>query len=193
MSQSDDLVAYFGYGSLVNPHTLRTSYLDIVPATLKGWRRHWQTSVAEPNRGIALLSIHQQPHVDIHGMIVVDRLANLPAVDEREIGYERIALSPSDLVIQGNVNLPDQLYVYVGIEEGGNREQGDLLQSYLDAVLQGFALEYGDEGVRHFVETTIGFDRAIVADRDNPQYPRSVTLTESQQQLIDLALGLTQN
>ncbi len=190
MTAYDGLVGYFGYGSLVNPNTLRTDYVDIVPATLKGWRRHWQSSVAEPEREIAMLSIHRAPHIDIHGMIVLDREENLPLVDEREIGYERDSNCPAEDVVLGrDVVLPDRLYVYVGLEDGANRETGHLLQSYLDAVLQGFALEYGDDGVHHFVETTTGFDRHLVSDRHAPQYPRSVRLSETHQLLIDEKLG----
>ena len=189
MTSSDRLVGYFGFGSLVNKHTLRTSYVDIVPATLKGWRRHWQTSVVEVDRDIALLSIHRDMDCDIRGMVVIDREDNLPAVDERERGYDRVEITASDLILSHNFDLPERLYVYVGQEDGNNREKGDLLQSYLDAVLQGFHLEYGEEGVRHFVETTIGFERNIVTDRHAPQYPRAVTLTEPQRMLIDAELG----
>ena len=188
-TDSSGLVGYFGFGSLVNRHTLRTSYVDILPAMLKGWRRHWQTSVSEPDRDIALLSIHRDSNCDIRGMIVIDREENLPAVDERELGYERVAITTSDLILNQNTQLPERLYVYVGLEDGSNREDGDLLQSYIDAVLQGFHLEYGEAGVRHFVETTIGFERKMVADRHAPQYPRAVKLTEPQRMLIDAELG----
>lgn len=188
---SDDaqvLVGYFGFGSLVNRHTLRTSYVDIVPATLIGWRRHWQARTETLPQKIALLSIHQDPTCEIHGMIVIDHAANLVAVDEREEGYSRVALTPSDLRLPNDVTLPEQLYVYVADEVIGVIDDGALLQSYLDAVMQGFHLEYGSEGVAHFVDTTAKFDRPILRDREMPFYPRSVIVSNEEADLFDSEL-----
>ncbi len=39
---SEVMIAYFGYGSLVNTRTLQSDYIAAIPAGLKGWRRHWQ-------------------------------------------------------------------------------------------------------------------------------------------------------
>ncbi len=60
---NDELIAYFGYGSLVNRKTLPDNIIDAFPVTLKGWRRHWQRRPKEKigfgdNYSIALLSIH---------------------------------------------------------------------------------------------------------------------------------------
>jgi hypothetical protein len=38
----DEVVGYFGYGSLVNRATLRTEILAAIPARLNGWRRTWR-------------------------------------------------------------------------------------------------------------------------------------------------------
>ena len=63
------LVGYFGFGSLVNKHTLRTSYVEIVPATLKGWRRHWQARTDTLEQDVALLSIHRDVSCNIKGIL----------------------------------------------------------------------------------------------------------------------------
>ena len=183
-----DLVAYFGFGSLVNKHTLRTSYQDIIPARLKGWRRHWQNYEDQSGKTMSLLSIHRDESSIIDGMIVIDLLENLPAVDEREAGYQRHNLTKRDLELLEPVNLPDNIFVYVADESKGTSEDNPLHQSYLDAVLQGFRNEYGDEGVHRFMDTTIGFRRRLIQDRDFPNYPRSVTLIESEMKLFDEAL-----
>ena len=190
---SNERVGYFGFGSLVNRNTLRTNYIDTFPATLRGWRRHWQRSLAEPSRDIALLSIHRHQACELKGMLVVDHASNLAAVDEREIGYDRVELSPDDLVFSDDTNVPERLFVYVAQEQSDERLHGNLLQSYLDAVLQGFHLEYGEEGIQHFFSTTIGFNRTMKMDRDFPEYPRSVTLDEVQRTLIDDALSRAMN
>lgn len=182
---SSALVGYFGFGSLVNKHTLRTSYVDIVPASLKGFSRHWQARSKTFDSPVSLLSIHEDAECTIKGMLVVDLLENLPLVDEREEGYSRHELSKSQLEVATSVDMPDNLYVYIANEIEEAKDDGALLQSYLDAVMQGFRNEYGNEGVSHFVDTTKGFERSIMLDRANPLYPRSVSLCDEEISLFD--------
>lgn len=183
---SDELVGYFGFGSLVNKHTLRTSYVDIFQASLRGYRRHWQArSIEIFDNQISLLSIHPDEHYTIKGMMVVDLAENLALVDEREEGYTRHKLETHQLEVSDAVMLPDDLYVYIADEIDGVEENGSLLQSYLDAVMQGFRNEYGDEGVSHFVDSTMGFERTIKLDRAAPIYPRDVSLSHEEALLYD--------
>lgn len=192
----DELIGYFGFGSLVNRNTLRTEFVGAVPARLNGWRRHWQARTgALGQKNIALLSIHRARDCSINGMLVVDRMANLPLVDEREAGYDRIAVDVSQLEILGaaepgfqSLEIPGQVFVYVARECNDVPDTGPLLQSYLDAVLQGFRNEFGDQGVSHFIESTSGFERAMITDRNAPLYPRSVMLDEAEKALFDKGL-----
>jgi hypothetical protein len=183
-----DLVGYFGFGSLVNKHTLRTPYVDLVPATLIGWRRHWQAQENMPDRSVALLSVHRDAETSIAGLLVIDRKENLPAVDKREEGYTRVSLSADDFHCLRKDELPNELYVYVA--KGDNRAPDlPLLQSYLDAVLQGFIEVYGKAAVEEFGKTTDGFSRHILDDRYKPLYPRSIVLSDPQRECIDTMLG----
>ena len=188
-ADQEQLVGYFGFGSLVNKHTLRTSYVDIFPATLKGWRRHWQARPKGFDSEIALLSVHEDDTCSIRGTLVIDRFSNLPLVDKREEDYSRVSLSPDDLLLPSGKEFPDRLNVYVGKEPAAGTARGSLLQSYLDAVLQGFYQLYGVDGVEHFMQTTSGFDRPLISDRQSPQYPRHVDLSIKEQTIIDQALS----
>ncbi|MCG6858137.1 MAG: gamma-glutamylcyclotransferase [Salaquimonas sp.] len=179
---SEGLVGYFGYGSLVNRQTLATDYMASVPASLQGWRRHWQAREdgVEP-ADIALLTVHEHAESSILGMLVIDRVEHLASVDEREARYDRVRIARDALDFIGpeekvHEQLPDELYVYVGRRRAREESPPMLLQSYLDAVMAGFLAEFGEEGLLHFFETTIGFDRAIVADRHQPIYKRTVTV-----------------
>ena len=183
-----ELVGYFGFGSLVNKHTLRTSYVDIFPASLIGYSRHWQARSKTFENHVSLLSIHQDESSTIKGMVVLDLLENLPLVDEREEGYSRHKLERDQLDVSSDINLPENLYVYIANEIKGAKDDGALLQSYLDAVMQGFRNEYGNEGVCHFIETTKGFKRKINLDRDAPLYPRDVNLTQEEARFFDFEL-----
>ncbi|GIL00792.1 MAG: gamma-glutamylcyclotransferase [Alphaproteobacteria bacterium] len=177
------LVGYFGYGSLVNRQTLRTDFVAARPARLAGFRRYWQSRGRdiEPAAGddIALLSVAPDPGASILGMLVVDRAGNLASVDEREARYDRLRIDRAQIEVLApdgvdGAALPDELYLYVG--RGRPDDGACLLQSYLDAVMAGFLAEFGEAGVHHFLATTSGFARTVIADRASPRYPRAVRL-----------------
>lgn len=188
-SEGNGLVGYFGFGSLVNRDTLTTDYIDVIPATLQGWRRHWQARTGPLAERVALLSVHQEPACDILGALVVDRLENLPSVDEREWGYTRHRLSVDDLIVPEDSWLPDDLFVYVANTVDSVADNGALIYSYLDAVLQGFHQLHGPEGVSHFIDTTVGFSRPLINDREEPIYSRSVSLKDEERMLFDRELS----
>lgn len=187
---SSDLMAYFGYGSLVNLGTLQTDYVSACPAKLTGWRRHWQSYAGEgANR--ALLSVHRNKHCEIAGMLVIDRIENLPALDVRETHYERVDIPIKALkLFSSDVDLskfkPERLFVYVANRHDDAKPP--LLQSYLDAVMAGFYEHYGEAGIREFLSTTIGFDRPIIADRKEPNYPRAVAVGPTMARWFDSLL-----
>ena len=183
---TNGLMAYFGYGSLVNLNSLRTRYIAAYPVRLRGWRRHWQSRPSGDDTALglraALLSVHRHGDLNSHidGMLIIDRLENLPDLDAREAHYQRIALG-DDLTGHDHIpGLPDvapqNRFVYVALDNPQDRSP--LLQSYLDVVLSGFYSMRGEEGVRDFIASTIGFERSIIADRQEPHYPRAVTVDE---------------
>ena len=195
---------YFGFGSLVNRHTLRTNYVHQMPARLKGWRRHWQDRIGNPDPDmgmenfdphVAMLSIHRDEDCVLDGVLVIDHLQNLPALDKREFGYSRhpIVLG-DDLELPSHdpsVELPEKIFVYVADNPQAFAGDGVLLQSYCDAVLQGYLHHFGEAGIEHFVSTTRGFERMLVQDRESPLYARDVQLTTDERVLIDRALSAT--
>lgn len=175
---SADRIGYFGYGSLVNRATLGPEHLAAYPARLAGWRRHWQSRGADIPPGLALLSAHPDPTSSIEGMLIVDRISSLPALDQREMRYRRVPVRLGDLELDfGEApppDLPDDLFVYVGLKQPVSPRDPPLLQSYLDVVMAGFLAEYGESGVIRFLESTDGFARSIVTDRAQPIYSRAV-------------------
>jgi hypothetical protein len=184
-------VAYFGYGSLVNRATHHTAILHAVPARLKGWRRVWRPRPDMPGFPAALLSIRPDPTCVCDGLVVFDRAENLAAIDAREARYRRIALAAGTLDCA--MVLPDiDVHVYVAEDDiPPHPEPPKILRSYLDAVLQGFLVEHGEEGARRFVAQTEGFDTPIHDDRAAPLYPRAVSLTPREAELFDALLRRT--
>jgi hypothetical protein len=192
-----EIIAYFGYGSLVNRATHRTEIVAARPCRLKGWRRFWRPRPDMPFNPaqatpVSLLTVRRVADSWIDGLLVFDRAENLPSLDEREAHYERRLVPPTDIELRTG-KLPDgcEIFVYEA-REGLPDHDGNacpILQSYLDAVLQGFLAEHGEAGLSRFVLETDGFETAVLADRHAPVYPRAVVLTVSERALIDTLLA----
>ena len=184
-----DVVAYFGYGSLVNARTHRTRVIHCERAHLGGFARRWQERSEPARHPVSFLSAYPAGAGagELSGLLVFDRAENLPAVDRREHGYDRVRLDRSQLRLDRNgADLPDlEYHVYVARPPAGGGARHHILQSYLDAVLQGYLHQYGEHGARGFVESTGAFDTPIVRDRAAPLYPRAVKLAPDETDLID--------
>lgn len=187
-----ELIAYFGYGSLVNPATHRTKSFGYANAQLRGWQRRWTARPDIHPEPIALLTSSPDAPKDnwLSGLLVFDHIDSLPALDAREAGYDRRTIEPDALIAEG-VAVPDNCPIYA--YEGRSPQRPDvehmILQSYLDAVLQGYAHRYGVDAVKAFVDSTASFDMPILRDRAVPQYPRSVALSDDERALIDAAIA----
>lgn len=182
----EGVVAYFGFGSLVNRATHRTAIVGAVPARLRGWRRTWRPRPDMPGFPAALLTIEPDEMAVCDGLLVFDRVENLAAVDAREARYNRVTLTPDALDILDGTTLDCPAYVYVADENlPPHPEPPLILRSYLDAVMQGFLAEHGEEGLARFMAETLNFDTAIHEDRPEPVYPRPVALSDDERALFD--------
>lgn len=186
------LFGYFGFGSLVNRNTLSADVVDVIPVRLKGWRRHWQNHPVESDtpthlHSIALLSVHPKLECEIDGVLVIDRMSNLAALDTRERSYQRIQLDESNFSFKNN-NLNSfsdiSVHLYMADSALETIEKPQILRSYLDVVMQGYLREFGEAGLRKFFATTDGFDFSIREDRDNPEYPRHQSLSQEERGLF---------
>lgn len=168
--------AVFGYGSLVNRAT--HAYLDAAPARLAGWRRVWRHTSLRP---YAYLSV-EPAEGQIDGLIALLPDADWPALDLREAAYARQVLPPDTLTHAAT--WPAEVSLYA-VAEPGAQIRHPILQSYLDAVVQGFHREYGADGVRRFFETTAGWEVGVMDDRAAPIYSRAQRLTEEERETVD--------
>ncbi len=187
------VIAYFGYGSLVNRTTLRTEYIAAQPVRLNGWRRCWRPrSNGDPvdaRRKSSMLSARKREGHAIDGLLIYDRLDHLPEVDRREATYDRVTVSLDRLEAKGRIPDDCPIYIYEAHTNSAAHDPGaPILQSYLDAVMQGFLHEFGEEGVHGFLHSTDGFDRPVRADRHEPVYSRAVDLPDHQRSFFDTLL-----
>lgn len=189
-------IAYFGYGSLVNDATRHPESVA-VRGTLKGWVREWRISGETPTGRVCGLTASPKPGSEIHGVLVLDSVAELPNLDIREGRYDRHALPAEAFHVHGHA------------EEGGDHREalsnafvyrsksehyrwGDdahpIRLSYVDCVLKGYLNHFGEEGPRHFIETTEGWHIPVLNDRRAPLYPRAITVSEEELALFDRLL-----
>jgi hypothetical protein len=189
MNDAQQIIAYFGYGSLVNRATLGPTVIDAVPARLKGRSRHWRPRPDMPGFPAALLTILPEDGCVVDGLLVFDSAANLPAIDRREARYERHVVTSEELELLGPAPGSCAVYVYQAISHlPPHKEEPRILQSYLDVVLQGFLQEHGRAGVERFIAETRNFHIEVLTDRSRPIYPRAVSLTAQEAEYFDALL-----
>lgn len=190
LADEGKLIAYFGYGSLVNPDTHRTPVIGYANARLRGWQRRWTARPDDHPEPIALLTSSPTGGADewLAGLIVFDHVDSLASLDAREAGYDRRTISAQDIEVAGfDVPAGCPVYAYEGRAPHRPQQPHLILQSYLDAVLQGYARRYDHGAVDRFVASTAGFDRAVLRDRRGPRYPRAVILADDERTTIDKA------
>lgn len=186
-------IAYFGYGSLVNPATHRTPVKSAHVAALHGWRRVWVPRPNMPGFASALLSVEPVADSVIDGLLIGDEAASLPALDAREAHYDRIVLAQDNVVPRDPaLAAPVVTFIYAARPVAAGKVDLPILQSYLDAVLQGFLHLGGEAALIRFVESTTGWARDVHRDRHDPAYPRAVRLEASEADMIDAIVRTAQ-
>lgn len=200
-----DWIHYFGYGSLVNRET-RPADEHAQPARLNGWQRVWDHRVTDPNRGKPCTSLSIEPGpglvvqagqevvpAGIDGVLVRLPREQLPQLDAREAGYDRLSLPLSDFVLSAELLRQldeegvDSIMVYRSHTD--NRVLADhdhpVLQSYVDCVMAGYLHRFGQQGVRDMVSSTRGWECPLFDDRADPFYPRWVEVDDAGRACFD--------
>ncbi len=189
LARRGDLVAYFGYGSLVNRATLSATVLDAMPARLSGWARRWRPRPDMPGFPAALLTVSRQQGAALDGLVVFDRRENLEAVDRREGRYRRREIDPGQVSARKDIPEGCPLYVYEAmVELPVHRDPPRILRSYLNVVMQGFHAEHGQDGVERFIAETAEFHIPIHEDAHEPVYPRHVGISDAERRLFEAIL-----
>ncbi len=188
-------ITYFGYGSLVNTRTLGPDAVA-VPGTLRGWRREWRAwwphDSANRLSCVCTLTVFRDPQTAIRGVMVSEPAERLAALDQRERRYQRIGGIGSAFTCEApGSHVADDAFLYeadAGIRRWGD-ENHPILQSYVDCVMAGFHDFWGEEGVRHFIDTTDGWHAPMLADRAEPRYPRAQKIAPRLLETFDAMLA----
>jgi cation transport regulator ChaC len=174
---------FFGYGSLVNRDTHH--FEDAQTAQLRGWRRMWRHT---PARQVAYLTVVPDEGAQIDGLIAAVPDQDWAALDHRERAYSRVPAAHQ--ITHALPHQPD-LVVYAIPQDHhvSPSRAGPVLLSYIDVVIQGYLREFGEDGAARFFETTSGWEAPILADRDDPQYPRHCRLSSAERAFVDMHLN----
>ena len=174
----------FGYGSLINTPSRNSSAhapIHAIPVRVAasfGYVRAW---IAQSNSGFTALglrrSVGDEKPTTINGVIYPVKDSDLPGFDQREKAYTRIPIPLESIQAVSWQRLPAsaQIWAYVPIESAGPAAEPPsprfpLLQSYIDVVIDG-ALEYGETFARELIETTFGWNRFWLNDRELARRP----------------------
>lgn len=169
---SQDRHFILGYGSLINGESrAKTGETgDVWPVKLHGFERHW--SVMSPDYGMSSVAIIKAAERACNGVLVEVPHDQLPLFDERERGYQRAQIQPSQLSTYLDHELPEGTYwVYHTHKVIEPDHVCPIALSYVDVILSG-CLEHGDDFAQDFLALTKGWQAPLLNDRKQPRYPR---------------------
>lgn len=175
-------LAYFGYGSLVNPDARSRSAVAI-PAVARGWIRQWRHCSDEGVKMCAL-TVERRTGVTIAGVLLIEDEGAVAIVDEREYDYHRQS-TPIQPATSPAIQIPLDPFLYVANNPRWGDQECPILRTYVDCVLSGYIRTFGYDGAVEFAHTTEGWDCPIYDDRRAPLYPRAVTLSSSEREAIE--------
>jgi hypothetical protein len=182
----------FGYGSLINSQSRNSTAAAPIPAiparvsAAFGYIRAWNDR--SPS-GFTALGLRRPSSGEsartVNGVLYPVDGDDMSKFDAREQGYVRVEIPPAQIEPVGWQPLPAAGHIWVYVpekpaDEGGAGEPGvglpgpdaefPLLESYIDVVVEG-GLEYGPEFAREILETTDGWSRYWLNDRELARRP----------------------
>ena len=177
----------FGYGSLINTasrNATASKPITAIPARLSaafGYVRCWCDRAGS---GFTALGLRRplpgESAMTINGVLYPIEGDDMARFDSRESGYARVEVPREQIEAASWQRLPEQgtIWVYVPVTAGHDpgvdlpapSRDFPMVESYIDVVIEG-ALEYGPDYAREIIETTAGWSRYWLNDRELPRRP----------------------
>lgn len=162
-----------GYGSLISSESrAKTGETGQVwPVKLHGFERHW--SVMSPDLSMSSVAVVKADSKACNGVLIEVPEDQFPLFDEREKGYQRSEIKPTQLASYLDELLPEGTYwVYHTDDVVEPHGECPIALSYVDVILSG-CLEHGDSFATDFLALTKGWRAPLKNDRPEPVYPRA--------------------
>ena len=175
----------FGYGSLINKRSRDATYSHDGawhPVMVHGFSRSW--TLEDTERKATAVAIQREQGTQTNGVLVeIDEHA-LPHFDQREWHYHRVEVDNDDITFMEPWSLPEGSVVYAYVYNDKFKDSGTfpITQTYLDLIIKG-CLDVSEEFAKQFFETTNGWERLIVQDRESFWYPRNYSENEFTEQI----------
>jgi hypothetical protein len=177
----------FGYGSLIETDSRNSTAsqpihaLPVRVSAAFGYVRTWDDRSSSGFTALGLARpLAGQQAMTINGVVFPVEGEDMTAFDAREKGYARVEVPRADIQAVSWEQLPAQgkIWVYIPILPGEPagvdlplpNASYPLLQSYIDVVLQG-GLEYSPDFAREIIQTTIGWNKYWLNDRQLARRP----------------------
>ena len=177
----------FGYGSLINTASRNSTVsrpVAAIPARLSaafGYVRCWCDRAGS---GFTALGLRRplpgESATTINGVLYPVEGDDAARFDARESGYAKVEVPREQIEAASWQRLPEQgtIWVYVPVTAGHDpgtdlpapSRDFPLVESYIDVVIEG-GLEYGPDYAREIIETTAGWSRYWLNDRELPRRP----------------------
>lgn len=158
----------FGYGSLINATSrqLTGQTGEAIPAIAHGLVRYW--GKVDESYSLSPLVVSQGTG-QVNGVLLKVEDEALAEFDQRERGYQRVALSNDQIETQHPLNKHSTIWVYVTEHVSPPCSHSPIVQTYVDTVLAG-CLDISDSFAHHFIEHTLGWHSPWENDRHDPKY-----------------------
>ena len=153
----------FGYGSLMNPHSLARTLptkRHAHTATLSGYKR----KVNAPVGDYLYMNIVESDDAVIEGVLIEVSKEELTKLEEREVGYDRY-----DVTNRLNISVNGRVFAFIAPDQ--HHADKKILRSYLHTCLLGVPHERRDQWLQ---ETEIY--NPIHEDLDHPAYGNASTI-----------------
>src|SRR5262245_2339508 len=161
----------------------QAEWLEILTPILKGHEAALKkrnldgANFPDPLFRAAALGVGRKEGAVTNGVVVAIPKTAIGAFDRREDGYKRMPLA--ELKARATPLYGKQLPeapIEVYVPEDPREPQADcpIIQTYVDVVLAGAVLQFGEGFARRFVETTKGWEYDWADDRHRPVYSRLV-------------------
>lgn len=165
----------FGYGSLMNPRSIRDIPFEVIgPATVNGWQRSWSVRVERGGAGVTAIGVERNSSAKCNGLLVEISDEQLPALDQRELAYDRQEVPLHELQIENDRSVPQRrrCWIYEASRPSMPARDFPIVMSYSDVIISG-TLDISESFTETFFKTTSNWNY-IHNDREHPIYPRSL-------------------
>jgi gamma-glutamylcyclotransferase (GGCT)/AIG2-like uncharacterized protein YtfP len=169
----------FVYGSLVNTRSRENNniFVKTYPVEVRGVKRGWFLPIPEDET--TALGLIQKNSYSVNGLLFEVFPIDIEVLDKREKihRYERVKIKYHDVKFinsEQRIERESVIWTYTTESPQYPTKTTPIAQSYVDVVIQGFS-EHGEGFALDFVNTTDGWDKAWINDRESPRYRRNLS------------------